>query len=122
MLTLTGIRAIPSQKFSTVIADGLITFYLYYKPTIKMWMLDMIFNTFSIYSIRVCNSLNLLSQFTELLPFGLMISVGNNFGYEPSLIDDFSSERITLNILDKTEMDQIENGYAELKEAEQYVY
>ena len=118
MLTLNGIRAIPSQTFSTVIEEGLITFNLYYKPTIEMWMIDVIFKTFSVYSIRVCNSLNLLSQFSELIPFGLMVSVGDNIGYEPSLIDDFSSERITLNILDKSEVEMIENNYINLKEEE----
>lgn len=115
MLTLNGIRAVPSQKFNTTISQGLISFQLYFRPTIKMWMIDITFNGFIVNSIRVCNSPNLLGQFTNLLPFGLMTSVGENIGYEPSLIDDFSSKRVTLNILDQSEISQIEEVYQELQ-------
>jgi hypothetical protein len=108
MLTLTGIRAVPSQNFNTEIEQGTIFFNLYFRKTIEMWVTDLTFNDFSLNSIRLCNHYNLLDHYTNLIPFGLMVSVNGNKGYEPSLIDDFTSNRVTLNVLDQEEVLQIE--------------
>lgn len=115
MITLNGIKAVPSQTFNVTIPEGLVICNLYFRSAIGMWMLDVFFDEFEVYSIRVCNSPNLLNQFSEIIPFGIMVSVGDNLGYEPSLINDFSSERVILNVLDTTEMQQIEDTYSELR-------
>lgn len=115
MLTLSGIRAVPNQIFRTAIEQGTIIFELYYRPAIQMWMLDLTFEDFIVKGLRVCNSPDLLTQFSNLMPFGLMCSVVSVSGYEPSLIDDFSSGRVTLNILDNDEKEQIEDVYKDLK-------
>lgn len=116
MLTLNGIRAVPNQTFRTVIEQGLIQFQLYFRPAIQMWMIDISFKgVFVVKGIRVCNYPNLLEQFTEIIPFGLMCSVGAEVGYEPSLIDDFSTQRVTLNVLNQEEIQQIEDIYVELR-------
>ena len=113
MLTLNGIRAVPSQTFNTNIDQGLIRFKLEFKPAIKMWFIDIEFIDFFVNSIRVCNSPNLLEQYTNLIPFGLSVSI-SQIGYEPSSIDDFTSERVTLNVLDQNEVEQIEQVYKDL--------
>lgn len=116
MLTLNGIRAVPSQTFNTQIDQGIIYFQLDYRKAIEMWMLKVTFNDFVMDSIRVCNNFNLLDHYTNLIPFGIMIGVGKNFGYEPSLIDDFSSGRVTLNVLDQDELIQIDEVFRSLSE------
>lgn len=118
MNTLFGLRALASQTFNFSIPEGTIEFKLDFKPAIQMFMLDVIFKGLTINGIRVCNSLNLLEQYTELIPFGVQISTSPLVGYEPSLIDDFSSERVRMNILDQEDIDLIEEVLTQYKEDE----
>ena len=114
MLRLNGLRAVPVQTFRTPIEQGVVQFKLYYRPAIQMWMIDIIFGAFIVNGLRVCNSPNILEQFTEIIPFGIQVNT-ETVGYEPTLIDDFSTGRAVLNVLDSDELQQIENTYIELR-------
>lgn len=115
MIELKGLTATPFQTFNHSITEGIIYFTLYYRPMVKMWYMDIKFNTIEIYGLRVCYSLNLLHQFYKILPFGLYVR--NIAGAEPFLIDDFTSERFTLNILSKDEIITVNDAYSEYKAA-----
>lgn len=113
MLTLTGINAVPYQIFRTPIDEGLIKFTLRYMPSVKMWYIDIEFNSFIAKSIRVCNSWNILDQYSDLIPFGLLVITID--GTEPLYINDFSTGRVEINLLSKAETDAVEERYKELR-------
>lgn len=110
MLTLNGIRAIPSQIFRVPIDQGFIKIKLDHKPAISMWFMDISFgDNFDVKGMRIQLNLNMLQQYTKLIPFGIWINTYSEV--EPTLIDDFSTERFYINILDQSEKDRIENSY-----------
>lgn len=119
MLQLSGLQAIPFQKWRTPIEDGIIEFRLIYRPAIQMWFIDVTFGTFELNGIRVCASLNLLQQYKKILPFGLLVEIPD--GVEPFLINDFSTERVVIYIMNDTEKDAIDDYYEELKDDEELV-
>jgi hypothetical protein len=114
MLQIGGLLAVSFQKWRTPITDGIIEFKLTYRPAIQMWFIDITFGTFILKGMRVCESLNLLHQYKKILPFGLFVEIPD--GIEPFLINDFSTERIIINILDSTEKEEIDIYYQEQKE------
>lgn len=113
MLKLTGIKATPTQIFRVPIDQGTIKILLMYKPAVTMWFMNIEFGDKIINGIRVNRNLNIIEQYNNVLPFGILINVIE--GTEPLLIDDFSSGRIEMNILNQSEMDQIDALYKENK-------
>ena len=117
MLTLEGIQAVPIQNFRTPITQGTIIFKLYYRPNVRMWFIDITLGTFIVNGMRLSNQPNMLNQYSNTIPFGLYVQLLDaDPGYEPILIDDFSSGRLALNVLDQDELYQIEAVYMELKD------
>lgn len=117
MLKISGLQAVPSQTWRTPIDDGIIEFKLVYRPAIQMWFINVSFGAFEVNGMRICASLNLLHQYKKILPFGLFVDILD--GIEPFLINDFSTERIILNILDSDEKDAIDDYYKEQKDEEE---
>lgn len=112
MISLTGLTSQPTQTFRTNIDTGdPITINLKYKASTQMWFLDVTYQDITINGLRVCNVLNLLQQYSRILPFGIYVQIPSGDKSEPFLINDFSTGRVVLNILDATEVDQIEAGY-----------
>jgi hypothetical protein len=114
MLKISGLQTIPFQTWRTPFDDSIIEFRLIYRPAIRMWFIDVAFGTFEVKGMRVCASLNLLHQFKKIIPFGLFISIPD--GVEPFLINDFSTERVIIFILDDAEKEDIDTYYQEQKE------
>lgn len=113
MNTLTGLTATPAQKFQVPINGEFADIVLTYKPSIQMWFLDLTYQGTEINGMRICHNLNLLSQYSNILKFGLYVEMDG--AVEPALIDDFSTGRVLLNILDESEIEQIEAGYSALR-------
>lgn len=109
MNELDGFTASPVQRFRTPVENGLAEMVLTYRPAVQMWFLDVTLRDVTIKNIRVCHSLNLLAQYADVIDFGLYVYPVDTV--EPGLIDDFSSGRIVLNILEKFEVDLVEGGY-----------
>lgn len=114
MLSLTGLTATPSQTFQVPISGEFADITLNYRPAIQMWFIDISYKGIDINGIRVCNNINLLSQYNKLLKFGMYVEMDG--AIEPGLIDDFSTGRALLNILDESEIELIESGYSILKQ------
>ena len=110
MQQIKGLSAIPSQKFRVPIDEGVITFTLTFRPAAQMWFVDIEFDTFVARGLRVVQSLNMLIQYEEIIPFGLLVDCTDDG--DPFLINDFSSERITMNVLSSIEIGIIELGLA----------
>ena len=66
------------------------------------WVMDVAYNTFTVYNITLCTGVNVLRQWKNVLPFGL--SVISNDGLDPCFVDDFTSGRITLFVLDSIDI------------------
>jgi hypothetical protein len=113
MLKLTGISASPSQTFRTPIDQGIITFTLSFRPGIAMWFLNIEFGDKTINGLRVCRNANLLYQYQKTLPFGLF--VGTDGGVEPNKIDDFSTGRFTLNVMNESDVEAVNQAYRDAK-------
>lgn len=113
MKTLSGLSATPFQNFQVSFQDKLIDFTLKYFPAVRMWFIDITVDDIEIKNIRICHNLNLLAQYSNILNFGIFVDV--NGITEPVLVDDFSAERATLNLLTSDEISIINEGYSILR-------
>ena len=111
MFQLTGITSDPDQTFTTALSDGSkVTIRLVYRSRIQKYFVDITWGTWTANSLRVCNVPNILEQWTNVLPFGLLCSVSD--GLEPFLANDLVSGRCSLYILEAADILMIENLYA----------
>lgn len=113
MRTLSGLSATAFQKFQVPVNGCTAEFILKYNPATRTWLLDIVCDAFILYNLRICHNLNLLAQYSDLITWGLYVTVIGIV--EPVLIDDFSSGRAELNILTADEVELIEGGYSVLK-------
>jgi hypothetical protein len=114
MKKISGIQAMPSQKFNFPLDDGTVIYFnLNYRPSIQMWFIDITYLTKIINGLRLCAAFNLLNQWNKILPFGLYVNCQNSV--DPFLIDDFSNGRCTLNILTQDEVKALLAAYGTLK-------
>lgn len=112
MITINGLTATPYQTFRLKIPEGTIKFTAKYKAATQFWHLDVEFKDFILRGQRLVASLNMLCHYNNIIPFGLAVKVGD--GTEPFLVNDLSTARVELNVLDQAEMDSIEEFYKEL--------
>ena len=107
MNRITGLTRNASQKFT--IADpnggGDITITLNYRPRVQGWFIDIAFKTFALNGYKITRGPNILGKFRNVLPFGLGVTVSDN--YEPFLINDFESGRVSLFLLTSTEVAEV---------------
>ena len=110
MKLLDAINTEPRQRIRHTLPDGsLLILSLRYGPAVRMWFLDVEWKEFSMKGIRLCLSLNLLQQYSNLIPFGIGLNAPQ--GVEPRLASDFSSGRVKLFVLNKREVAAITNAY-----------
>jgi len=106
--TINGIISTGSQVLTLSGTNGIIRLTLNYKPAIQMWFMDINYNNKIINGIKICLSTNILRQWKNYLDFRIMIK-GNE---EPMFINDFSSGKISIWILDSSEVQVIEDYYS----------
>lgn len=108
MKRIQDIKATRQQQFQTPLENGnYVTFDVHYFPAIQQWSLDVSYREFEVFGLRICNSLNILQQYSLLIPFGVMIQT--NDGGEPFLITDFSTSRVQFFVLDQSKIEQIDS-------------
>lgn len=90
-----------------------IDFTLTYRPTQQSWYFDMDYEGKRISSKRLTNSPNVLNQLRNSLPFGIMCVVQD--GSEPYFIDDFTTDRVQLYLLNNEEKEQVTTGIIEAR-------
>lgn len=105
MQILNNITNEASQKISVLFDDTSkkIVLELVYRPTQTGWFVDITYEDFIVRGLRVCLSNNLLSQFQNQIPFGLLVISSD--GYEPLSIEDFITDRVKIGILNKEEVE-----------------
>lgn len=107
MYRVQGITAFPKQKQTVILPNGnKAQLYLEYSDQQLGWFLDLTYGSFQLKSKRIVNVPNILHQFSNILPFG--IGCFQDDGQDPTLLQDFSSGRSKLYILDQSEVLEFE--------------
>jgi hypothetical protein len=108
VILITGLKAYPSQTFSMVdpAGGGTIYFTINYRPRVQGWFLDVTFNAFTLAGLKLVRSPNVLAQYHNRIPFGLMVAVSD--GFEPFLVNDFYTSRVALYLLDALDVLTVE--------------
>lgn len=80
---------------------------LVYKPTQIGWFMDVEYEpkNFAVYGLRVTTNVNILNQWRNVLPFGIICYCEDN--YDPLSIEDFIVERAHLAVLSEEEVKEI---------------
>jgi hypothetical protein len=111
MNILTGIRATGTQNFQTLTEEGVtIDITLRFLPAVQAWVMDLKYQSFSVYGERLIVGLNVFRKYKNILPFGVLVDSLD--GGDPFIIDDFTSGRCTLAILNEDEVSQAEGIYS----------
>lgn len=108
MTKITGLTQDASQKFT--IADpngtGYINFSFYYRPRLQCWFYDIEYESFAMKGCKLVRGPNILCCHQYVIPFGLCVTVSDD--YEPMLINDLSSGRVTLFLLTSAEVVEVQ--------------
>lgn len=109
MQTLDTISNDAKQKHTILLAEdnSRIVLDLTYKPTQLGWFVDVIYETLGIqiFGLRVTTNTNILDQWRNILPFGLLCTCEDE--QEPLLLDDFIVGRAKLHILSAEDVQTI---------------
>jgi hypothetical protein len=105
MFQITHITDDPKQKQTLVLPDGsLIGLSIRFVEMQFGWFADLTHEDFVLNGLRITVSPNMLHQYRNLIPFGLMCASAQS--REPSQKQDFSSGSAKLYVLDEDEVDQ----------------
>lgn len=116
MKRLDGIRASGTQKLATTASNGdIVNITLYFNAATQSWKMDVECNNFSLKGNRVFSSLNMLSQYEKIIPFGLAVITEG--GGEPFIINDFSQKRVNMYLLSPGEVIEVQDFYTGLRDA-----
>lgn len=89
-------------------AGEVIIFELFFLPTQNGWGFNVTYNDFVFEGGYLILSPNILRGYRNLIPFGIMVNSID--GYEPQFINDFIDGRISLYLLNSTEVEAVESG------------
>lgn len=109
MKLLNKLTASPSQLYNIVteLGDQFIL-ELRFLPALQMWVINITWGTFELNGCSLVISPNLLHNYSNNLPFGLMVTSTDSI--EPSYLDDFTTQRIKLYILTPSDITQLETA------------
>ena len=110
MIQISSLTADAKQQFNMVVPgyDNAIM-YMEYKPQQNGWFLSISWGTFACNNERMSTGLNLLRQWKNIIPFGLLIST-SGVG-DPIFINSWVTSH-NLYSLDIHDMAEIEGYYA----------
>jgi hypothetical protein len=108
MVQIDNLTDDADQKTTIVLEDGSsVTLELFFRPAIERWTVDVTYGTeLIVKGMTLTLHPNILRGWRNLIPFGMMVYSID--GGDPYYIDDFSSQRIKLYIMDSTEVESVE--------------
>lgn len=107
MQVITTLTSSPNQLHTLVLENNdTADFRLYFSPRMQEWFYDISYQNLTINCSKVVLTPNSLRQFKNVIPFG--IAFFSDGHVEPFRIDDFSTGRIQMGILNSEEVKQIE--------------
>lgn len=107
MYIATTITQYPNQLHSIPLENNeTAEIRLYYNARMQCWYLDIQYGEVIINCIKMVIHPNLLRQFRNIIPFGIMIAADGFV--EPFEIEAFTSGRVQFGILTSEEVKQVE--------------
>lgn len=109
MQQITNLSDEADQIAKVVLDDGSVaTFEFFYLPAIERWAFSITHPTITVEDMILCAGPNVLRMFLNTIPFGL--GCYSTDGADPFYIEDFASGRITLYVLDASEVAYFETN------------
>ena len=111
MKTLTELSNDYKQKHTVVLEDGdQFNITLNFIEQQQGWFYNLSYgDNFEVNGQRLVTGMNIIRKWKNLLPFG--ISIITEDLSEPSFIDDFTSDRVEVNILNEADVEQVEKDF-----------
>lgn len=107
MIKLTDLNDNAKQKFFLPLdLQEKVQFRLYFMPTQSAWFFDFNYKDREFNGNKLVLGANILRMYKNIIPFGLMVSA--DFHIEPFKLDDFSSGRVKLYVLEKEDVSFVE--------------
>lgn len=107
MKEITEISDNPKQQFSFQLENGkLITIKLYFISSQIGWFFDLEYEGVASNCHRVTNTPNIIREKRNIYPFGIGCSITD--GEEAWFVDDFSTRRASLYVLEKDNVELVE--------------
>lgn len=105
---ITNLTNFADQITQLQLPDGTIaTMELIYQGATERWITNVSYGSFTANSIGLCCYPNILRQWKEILPFGIACVTADQT--DPFDINDFSTGRVSIYLLDQTDISTIEN-------------
>lgn len=99
----------PNQKHTLLLEDkSRVELTLRFMPTQNLWFMTIKYGSFELGSRTVVNGRNILRRFKNIISFGIMIESDDKIS--PSFIDSFSGGTSRLYLLEKEEVEAIEEN------------
>lgn len=116
MQQITNLSDEADQLTKVVLADGSVAIFEFiYLPTIERWSFNVSHPDITVNCMILCAGANVLRDFRNIIPFGL--GCYSTDGADPFYIEDFKSGRITLFVLDESEVDYFETNVFDVVQA-----
>jgi hypothetical protein len=107
MQAITNLSDEADQLASVILADGSVAaFEFIYRPAIERWLFSLTHPTLAVNLINLCMGPNVLRDWRNVIAFGLACLTTD--GADPFYIEDFASGRVTLYVLDASEVAGVE--------------
>lgn len=108
MQRITILNDNAKQKFKVQLETGeMVDFKFWFSHITTSWFFSFTFQDKTADNLMLSNCPNLIREYKSVLPFGIACTVADN--YEPYKKDDFVSGRVNVYILDKAEIERVEN-------------
>ncbi len=109
MKAISNLSDEANQLSKVVLTDGtVVTFEFIYLPAIERWTFSVTHPDIQIDGMILCAGPNVLRDYRRVIPFGL--GCYSTDGADPFYIEDFASGRITLYVLDASEVEFFEGA------------
>ena len=108
MQLITELNDNPKQNLRFIVDTGEeFTISFVYRENAQLWFYDLQYQDFILNGMGLVVSPNILRQWKNIIPFG--ISVISNDINDPFFLDDFKSGRVQLIVLNKNDVETVEN-------------
>lgn len=105
---ITNLTNFADQVTQIQLSDGSVaTMELIYQGAAERWIMNISYGSFVKNGLNVCTYPNVLRQWKNILPFGLMFATADQT--DPFDINDFSTGRVSVFLLDSTDVASVES-------------
>lgn len=113
MKEITTLTNEPKQRHTLVLDNNeTVEFYLYYSIRNQAWYFDFTYKDITDNCLKVVLTPNSLRHLKRIIPFGIAFATD---GYvEPFQIDDFSSGRVKMYVLNSEDVENVEQEIFEI--------